>query len=394
MGENKNMIFDISGKEKNIYSNLYGDGITDDSYALQHLIDSNSSIVIPNGLTVRLTRTININISKLKMFDGGNSVFLVDGSFPAFRVYGTNAGSADPSTQMNDVLEKEAGFIFKNAIIIGNNKYNAITFDNSTGIVVENCFGITITNCYITQVRDGIVVSGMNRNIIFSDNNIYNLTGCGIKYDNTVNLHQHNVVGNMIQYCKYCVMIDGSKQIANFQFTGNDIEISTYPNIDFLSQRCIYIDAGDTETGQLSEIVFSGNTIQGHSQSDCIIEVKGGSNRLVKFITFIGNHVSNTKKTLINLEKVINASITGNTFCTYNSNPGAYAVDLKNCNVVSVCSNSCHDMSYLVKTSNGTKSVSVVGNALYVFLNKALEETEAVDSIIEYGNAIAPYVVN
>ena len=122
----KSIIYSATGQSKCLYSRLKGDGITDDSLALQYIVDNSDVIKIPDAINIRLTRTINIDIAKLKMFDGGNSIFTIEGNIPAFNIFGScDSGTADPSTQTEKVLNEESGFIFRNAKIIGRNKYNS-----------------------------------------------------------------------------------------------------------------------------------------------------------------------------------------------------------------------------------------------------------------------------
>lgn len=377
------IMYNSSGKKIDAYSRIVGDGLTDDSYALQYLIDNNDAIEIPSGLTIKLGRTINIDIGKTKLFDGGNSTFILSGDFVGFNLTGTaSSGTATPASQNDQVTKVESGFIFKNCRILSASK------TDGTGINITGCFNISILSCYIALLKNGITIHGFNRDFIISNNNIYGIQEDGIYFGPTVNLHQVNICSNMIQYCYRPIHIDQCIMIANFQICGNDIEIAgTYPS-DNTAMRCVLIESGDTNNLQLSELVITGNTIQGHSSTDCIIEIKGGANRLIRFVSIVGNHISNTLSTLINLQKAINVTISANTFFTDNSRRASYAIDLKDCKCVSVSGNSVTYMGHLLKTSDGTSGVSVTGNSSYVFDDYTTDNTESSQTIVETGNVV------
>lgn len=349
----------ITGHKSKTYETLTGDGSVDEALALQNIVNNNDVVILPDGLKLRLKSSIEINIETISMFDGGNSVFIVDGSFPAFVITGsvTTGMSANPTSLSDAIKEDEAAFTFKNCKIIGESE---VTGDNA-GIKLSGCFKTKIENCYFYNMTDGIIVENYNRDLMLSGNHIYGMTRYGLHIKPTANLHQFNFVNNMISYCQYCIYLDNPEQIANWQCTGNDIEISTYPNISLQNQRCIMINSDSTKNGQLSEIEIVGNTIQGHSQSTDIIEINGGTNRYIQLISICGNQISNsTGGSGITMSKVNDTAINGNTFKDIVSGVCVEVVDSKN---IAIVGNTFDDVDIFSSVDELSQNVVIIGNS-------------------------------
>src|SRR6185295_7365891 len=83
-----------------------GDGATDDTAAIQELIDAKAgSIRFPAG-TYHISKTLVVNLDKVgftSFVADGTARLLMAGSGPAIRFIGTHAGSADPNTMKPNV---------------------------------------------------------------------------------------------------------------------------------------------------------------------------------------------------------------------------------------------------------------------------------------------------
>lgn len=352
------MLYFANGK-KVWYPNVVGDGVADDTTAIQTAINNNRSIAFPEGHTFRLTNSITINTGDLTLFDGGNSKFIVDGAFPAFVITGSvvSGMSANPATLSDAIKKTEAAFIFKNCKIIGGSNVSG----NNAGIDLSGCFKTRIENCYFCELTDGVIIENYNRDLMLSENHIYAMTRYGLHIKPTTNLHQFNFVNNMISYCQYCIYLDNPEQIANWQCTGNDIEISTYPDISLQNQRCIMINSDSVKSGQLSEIEIVGNTIQGHNQSTDIIEINGGANRYIQLISICGNHVSNTTGgSGITLSKVNNTAINGNTFKNI---ANGTCVEVANSKNIAITGNTFDTVGSFATIDSQSQNVVVVANS-------------------------------
>lgn len=313
------MIYDYTGNPLQMYPELYGDGVHDDTSALQDIVDNYESVILPANLVLKITSPIEIDISKCHHFDGGNSTIKATGDITAFVISGSLTGSmtANPSTLDAGIIGDEGSFIFEKCKITNANA------QQGTGIEIDGCFKTNILDCYIFMLKTGIVIQNRNRDIKISGNHIYGCWLYGIHIQNTCNLHQCNIEDNIINYAYYNVFFDEPVQIANFQFTGNDIEISNYPTVnDKTGFRCMKLLSGDGIDGQFSEIEIVGNTIQGHTGSNSIIEIVGGSLRYVRQITINGNHISNCSGDMIVLNKVYDINISGNSM----ANAGGYCI--------------------------------------------------------------------
>lgn len=343
-------LYNIGGHYQSQYNNIYGDGVRDDSDAIQYLIDNNAKVSIPESVKIRLTKSLTLDISKVHIFDGGNSIFLVDGDFPAFIITGSmTSGTANPTSLTEQIIKDESGFVIKNCKIIGE------TLTEGCGIEITGCVNITVDACYIANLSNGIIIKNLNRDIILSNNYIYAIYNCGIKLDSTVNLHQMNIVGNMIQYCHKCIYIDNVEQYANYQITGNDIEISSYPAHDLDNSICVLVNISGNKSGYFAELVMCGNTIQGHSRSKFLIEINGGG--VVKCTSINGNHISNCKQACIKLASCSDTSVSGNTFKndTYNEE-GTYVLKATGCNNTVFASNTFSNIGGLVNADGSTNS--------------------------------------
>lgn len=166
-------------------------------------------------------------------------------------------------------------------------------------------------------MKNGIRLYGRNRDIIISENNIFAHIENGILVDEGSNLHQINIVNNMIQYAHDNIHFYHTVQIANVQIVGNDIEIDQFPASTYTTATCINFETDNTSE-QFSEIEITGNTIQGHQVGQNICEFIGVEGHRIACMAFTGNHVSNAQGHGIKMEYVKCVSITGNNYAVLN----------------------------------------------------------------------------
>lgn len=342
------------------YGGLVGDGVADDTEALQAIVDEYENIILPSGLHIKITDTIAIDTADSKLFDGGNCEIIISGDFPAFEITGSIVSpmTATPVSLNSQIINDEGSFEFKNIKIRSDDN------TKGTGIEIDSCFKTNIRDCYIHNVKTGIHFVGRSRDLIIEGNQIYACWNYGLHFDG-VNLHQLNIFGNHISYCLKCIYLDTPDSMANIQIVGNDIEVSNYPTSPLVEDdfECICINSGDGLDGILQEIVISGNTIQGHSRNNVMIEINGGSLRNIRLLSFIGNHVSNCLKSLLKLTRVHNATIQGNTF----ANAGEYAIEMVNyCEKINISGNDSDQAGNtnggFIKGTGEVRRLVVVGN--------------------------------
>src|SRR5688572_23625516 len=91
------------------------------------------------------------------------------------------------------------------------------------GIVAAGTMQLTITRTAVRKVRHGIRLIERNRNVLISDCHIYENSGAGIFLD-SVNLHQINVIGSHISYCRAGGIVSKGGEVRNLHIGTCDIE--------------------------------------------------------------------------------------------------------------------------------------------------------------------------
>ena len=136
----------------------------------------------------------------------------------------------------------------------------------------------TLTGVLIRRVRNAIHITERCRNVLISHCHLYHNTGIWL---DKVNLHQTNIIGNHISYCRLGgIRIDNS-EIRNLQITGNDIEYNNYrafnmPEAADVPTAEIYIDC--SKGGTVREGTIASNTIQAtYSPNGANIRIIGGA---------------------------------------------------------------------------------------------------------------------
>jgi hypothetical protein len=230
-----------------------GDGKTDDTAALSHAIQAgDGNLVLPRGdylisrpLYIPLQLHGRISISGA----GGTARLIMAGAGPALHLVGTHQKSALPDHFVEGVWQKERMPAVRNLEIVG-------AHADADGIRIDGAMQPTLSGVLIRRCRHGIHLLSRDRNVLIADCHIYHNTGVGILFDR-VNLHQTNIHGNHISYCKQGgIKIVGS-EIRNIQICSNDIEY----NFDLMAETSADV-LFDCREGTVREGTIVGNTIQ------------------------------------------------------------------------------------------------------------------------------------
>jgi len=291
-----------------------GDGVRDDTEAIQAAVDSKVGLVrFPKG-TYRISKTIEVDLDLLGFtsFRGdGVAVILMAGPGPAFRFLGTHEKSADPSGFSQNVWERQRMPLVDGVAIQGAHK-------EAVGIEARGTMQLTVTRSHFRNLRHGIHLAGNNRNVIISDCHIYENHGIGVFYDD-VNLHQSNITGSHISYNRGGGIVSRKGNVRNIHVTGCDIEGNMSP--DRPQTANILIDSRNSRYGT-AEVAITGCTIQHNNQSPDSANIRiigeslpgGGLSRVREGnITITGNVLSDVKIN-VHLMSCRGATITGNTF--------------------------------------------------------------------------------
>ena len=359
------MVYDYQGNLIDIKPSIVGDGVADDTEALQALVDNFSEVYLSGNLRLKITDTIEIDPATCHYIGGRNCTILPDDDFVVFKVTGTMTPEmrANPNTLSNQIMNDEGGFTICGFRIQGN--------EEGTAIELDSAFKVNVKDCYIHHMGTGIKISNQCRDFIISGNHIFATQLYGIHVATNANIHQCNIENNIINYAKYLIFFDKPRYVANFQITGNDLEINGYsggsggyPSGSVRDFRCLMIDArtdSETDVNPLTEIEIVGNTIQGHGGCTDVIEMLGDASpsRTIKDMNITGNHISMGYGNLIAVECINGLTISGNTF----RSAGEYAILIgNNCQIIAVTGNTCGDCDGFIKHTGSTSRLMISDN--------------------------------
>ncbi|HEV2122982.1 MAG TPA: right-handed parallel beta-helix repeat-containing protein [Chloroflexota bacterium] len=292
-----------------------GNGITDDTAAIQQAVDSRTGLVFfPQG-DYKISRTIEVGLAEKgkTVLRGAGARLVHHGEGPALRFTGTHLASASPDGLTDQVSDRELRPTLTEIEIMG-------AHETADGVRLERTHMMTFSNVLIRNCRHAIHIVGRNRNVIVSHCHIYNNRGVGIFLDD-VNLHQVNIVGSHISYNAEGGIKVQHGEVRNLQITGNDIEYNNAgPESD---GKDVWLVAGK---GAIREGTISGNTIQA-------LPSRRGANVWLEGLAAEG------------ARKVGLFSITGNLITSQTRN-----VVLRHCMGVTVQGNTIHSQSVLRRT--------------------------------------------
>ena len=288
-----------------------GDGSHDETAAIEHALrDGDGALEFSRGV-FRISRPIEIDLAARGPCairgEGGTTKIVMEGPGPAFVLKGTHTTSADPTGFRPEEWQRERMPTVSGIEIEGKHP-------EADGVRIEGVMQPTLSGILIREVRTAIHVTGRARNILIDHCHVYHNTGVGVHFDR-VNLHQANIVGSHISYCRRGgIRIEGS-EIRNLQITGNDIEYNNFrshPHFHPDATADITIDARE---GSIREGTITGNTIQAtFSPGGANIRMLGNSpqvNHKAGLWTITGNLIG-SQESNIHLDSVRGVTITGN----------------------------------------------------------------------------------
>ena len=324
-----------------------GDGVTDDTEALQHAIDEGvGELRLPRGV-YRITRPLVVSLSAVGRTsicgESGTPTIRMDGPGPALIFRGTHAGTADPASFQDVVWERERLPMVRDLEITGGHP-------EADGIRLEGVVQPTISGVLLRKLRTGIEVTGRARNVLISHCHLYFNTGVGI-WLNAVNLHQAIISASHISYCRLGGIRIEKSEIRNLQITGNDIEYNNnrahqVPDADAVPTAEIYLDASE---GSIREGTISSNTIQAtYSPGGANIRMIGqpfDANAKVGMLSITGNLIG-SQWVNVHLTAAQGVTVTGNSiYSGHHRN-----ILLEDCSQVTVGDNSLgHNTDYGVE---------------------------------------------
>jgi len=233
-----------------------GDGKTDDTAAIQHLLDTQGSVKLTKG-TYRLTKTLTVDLTKTgfaALSGDGTARLLMTAAGPALHFIGTHEGSAAPSTFKPEVWANERTPMVDGIEIVG-------AHAEADGIEATGTMQITLSRVVVRECRHAVHLTKRNRNVLISACHFYHNTGVGVFYDD-VNLHQSNIVGSHISYNGGGGVVSRGGNVRNLHIGTCDIEGNhaadgpPSANIEL-----------DSHGGSIGEVAVTGCTIQHTNKS-------------------------------------------------------------------------------------------------------------------------------
>lgn len=283
-----------------------GDGKADDTAALQHALQKGDGhLLFPRGeylitrpLTIALDRHGRTSVSG----QGGGAKLVMAGAGPALHFIGTHKKTAKPQDFQEGVWRMERMPMVSDLEIEGAHR-------EADGIRLEGVMQPTLRGLLIRRCRHGVHLTGRDRNVVIADCHIYDNSGVGIFFDH-VNLHQTNVHGNHISYCKQGGIKIAGSEIRNLQICSNDIEY----NFDLQAETSADV-LFDCREGTVREATIVCNTIQA-------LRSPGGANvRLIGvgqenpnatgLLAITGNLIG-SQQTLLHLQACRGVVVSGN----------------------------------------------------------------------------------
>lgn len=292
------------------------DGESDATTALQQLIDKSTGTIRLERGVYRLTKSLVVDLAKTgftSIEGSGTARLVMAGAGPAIRFIGGHEGSADPKSFKPETWEQRAPMV-DGLEIVG-------AHAEADGIFAEGTMQLTVSRTVIRKARHGIHLFKRNRNIIIADCHIYENSGIGVFYDN-VNLHQSNIVGSHISYCRGGGVVSHGGDVRNLHIGTCDIESNMGP--DSPPTANVWLDSTG---GSIGEVAITGCTIQHSSKAPGCANIRiqgGGSDKSLERregrattregnIT-IGSNVFSDVTINIHIQNARGVTITGNTF--------------------------------------------------------------------------------
>ncbi|NNJ25154.1 right-handed parallel beta-helix repeat-containing protein [Alienimonas chondri] len=290
-----------------------GDGVADDTVALQALVDAGGAVRLPAG-THRITAPIVINlqaIGRTSISGDGAARVVMAGPGPAFRFVGTHDGTAAPSSVKDRVWARENAPMLDGVEIVGDHP-------QADGVGADGTMQLTLTRLVVRKARHAVRLTGRNRNVTLSECHLYENRGVGVLMED-VNLHQIDVANCHISYNAGGGVVARGSEIRNLQIGTCDLEANVGPANEYGAPANVWLDSTH---GTVAEVAIVGCTIQ-HSQNgerSANIRVTSGGpfpgENADDFRTghlLIADNVLSDVQTNIELTGVRAATVTGNT---------------------------------------------------------------------------------
>lgn len=291
-----------------------GDGVADDTAAIQRAVDSGIGKIEFSKGVYRITRPVTVDLQRtgyVALSAAGVARIEMAGPGPAFRIVGTHFASADPEKFSEDVWERQRMPLVDGLAILGKHP-------EASGIEAVGTMQLTLSRLHLRGLLHGVRLAENNRNVILSDCHIYHNRGIGVFYDQ-VNLHQSNIVNCHISYNAGGGIVCLGGNVRNIQIAGCDLESNMSPQTEPTAN--VLIDCRGSSYGT-AEVAITGCTIQHNNPSpdSANVRIIGNSQPTARLpriregnVTIVGNVFSDVQVN-VHLRECRGVAISGNTF--------------------------------------------------------------------------------
>ncbi len=289
----------------------------DRSDELQQLVNQSGGNLRLEAGTYHLDETVTFDLAELEAVSlsaDGPVTVVMRGAGPAFRFLGTHEGTAAPKSFKPETWKQRMPLI-DGLAIVGDHP-------ESVGIELKGTVQAIVSRVSVRNALHGVHLVERNRNTIISDCHFYENAGIGIFLDD-VNLHQINICNSHISYNRLGGVVVQDGNVRNLQVSNCDIEANMPGDSTPTNAANILIRQTGAEKRSVAEVAITGCTIQ-HSahygqekvaDGGANIRIEGTDEHFVNMVA-IGHNVFSDTTTHIDLSKVMDVTITGNTFFT------------------------------------------------------------------------------
>jgi len=322
--------------------------------SLAEAFQQGGDIFLPGG-NYEIKETVEVDLSKTRrpgfhLWSAGSATIRHLGRGPALRLRGSHRGTAHPDSVNTSVRDRERMPVIEGIEVRG-------SFEQD-GIELNGTHHPLILGCLLTELRHGLVLRGVNRNLIVAHSHIYHLDGYGIWYDN-VSLHQSVVANNHISYCR-CGFYLLAGNCHDIHILGNDIEKGETSRIK--NENIEGLVRFETRGSDTEGVVISGNTIEGHGNPGSSIELVGVLDDPYRLRNLIitSNSMNNSipDYSVVEIHGASNITIGDNAF---KNDPGRL-IHFKRCRGFTIHGNCSVNRTKGILLSDGAEQGSIQGN--------------------------------
>ena len=203
-----------------------GDGLTDDSQAIQSAVNSLDSgetgaLSFSPGKHYYVGSQIDVPLDKIRTIEGNNAYLETDQDITVLNITGNSTGKSFVSNH-NQHKNDEITTPIRNLQI-----HSTTDPFVGTGIRIENAFSTIVEECHLYNLDTGLQYEGITRNDWQTDNQIYN-NRVGLHFGSTHNVHQAHTVDNHFFYNDKSIYANGV-DLMDWSLTGNQFEVGTQP---------------------------------------------------------------------------------------------------------------------------------------------------------------------